>query len=97
MKQFLLLTIGFTPPTPEIMDAWGKWFESIADKMVGSGNGLGAGREITPDGSSKELPLGLDSITGYLVINAENIDEAQKIAETCPSITSIRVYEAMSM
>ena len=64
MKKFVFMTIGFTPPTPEIMDAWGKWFESIADKMVDSGNPLGAGREITRDGSAKELPLGLASITG---------------------------------
>lgn len=96
MKKFVFLAIGFQTPTPEIIDAWGKWFESIGDKIVDSGNPLGAAREITRDGS-KELPLGVDSITGYLIINAENIDEAEEIAKTCPIITGIRVYEAMSM
>ena len=78
------------------MDAWGKWFASIGDKTVDSGFRFGAAREITRDGS-KELPIGLDSITGYTVINADNLDEAEKIAQTCPFITGIRVYEAMSM
>lgn len=95
MKKFVLLHVGFKTPTPEIMEAWGKWFESIGDKTVDN-VGLGAAREITRDGS-KELPLGLDSITGYSIINAEDIDEAEKIAQTCPFITGIRVYEVRSM
>ena len=96
MKKFIFLSVGFVPPTPEIMEAWGKWFGSLADKTVDGGNHFGAGIEITRDGT-KELPLGLDSITGYTIINAENMDEAEKIAKTCPIITGIRVYEAMSM
>ena len=94
MKKFLLLSIGFEMPTPEIMEAWGKWFGSIADKTVDSG-GFSSGIEITRDGS-KELPWDLDSITGYLVINAEDMDEAEKIAKTCTIITSTRVYEIRS-
>jgi len=96
MKKFVLFAYGFETPTQEIMDAWGKWFASIGDKMINPGNPLGPGREITRTGT-KELPLGLDSLTGYMIINAENIDEAEKIAKECPIITSIRVYEAMSM
>ena len=90
MKKFVLLSIGFETPTPEIMEAWGKWFGSIADKTVDSGS-FTSGIEITRDGT-KELPLGLESITGYLVINAEDMDEAEKIAKTCPIITGTRVY-----
>jgi hypothetical protein len=37
------------------------------------------------------------AITGYIVIQAENLQEAEKIAQKCPSITSIRVYEIRSM
>ena len=94
MKKFVLLSIGFETPTPEIMEAWGKWFGSIADKTVDSGS-FTSGIEITRDGT-KELPLGLESITGYLVINAEDMDEAEKIAKTCPIITGTRVYEIRS-
>ena len=96
MKKFVIFHFGFEMPTPEIMDAWSKWFESIGDKIVDPGSPLGNGREISPSGT-KELPMGLESLTGYTVINAASIDEAEKIAKGCPMITSVRVYEAMSM
>ena len=96
MKKFVLMSVGFETPTPEIQEAWGKWFALIASKIVDSGSPLGAGREVTKTGT-KELPRGLDSITGYTIINAESMDEAEQIASTCPIITSMRIYEAMSM
>ena len=96
MKKFVLLTYGYETPTQAIMDAWGNWFATIGDKIVDSGNPFGPGREITHTGT-KELPHDLGAITGYTIINADNIDEAVKIAKGCPIITSIRVYEAMSM
>jgi hypothetical protein len=96
MKKFVFLTYGFEPPTQEIMDAWNNWFASIGDKMVDSGSPFGPGREITHTGT-KELSHDLGAITGYLIINADSIDEAEKIAQDCPIITSVRVYEAMSM
>ena len=96
MKKFMLLHYGFEKPTPEIMAAWGSWFESIADKSVENGGFHGAAREISHDGS-KDLPMAMDSITGYSIINAENLDEAEKIAQDNPFIASIRVYEIMSM
>jgi len=96
MKKFVFLFFGFEPPTQEMMDAWNKWFASIGDRLVDSGSPLGAGREISQSGI-KELPLGADSITGYTIINADSLDEAEKIANTCPIITSIRVYELMAM
>jgi hypothetical protein len=96
MKKFVFLTYGFVPPTPEIMEAWGNWFASIGDKMVDSGGPSGGGREITRAGTT-DLPLDLDAFTGYVVINAADLDEATAIAETCPIITAIRVYETRSM
>ncbi len=70
------------------------WFKSIEDKIVDQ-VGLGNGIEITKNGIT-ELTMDKDAITGYLVINAENIDEAIKIAQNCPIITSTKVYEVMS-
>lgn len=96
MKKFVLLTYGFVPPTPEIMKAWGEWFASIGDKMVDSGGPGGGGREITKDGT-RDLAMDLDAFTGYVIINAADLDEATAIAEACPIITAIRVYETMSM
>ena len=90
----MLLSYGFQKPTPEIMRAWGKWFESIADKTADSGHFMGA-REISKSGT-KELPMGMESITGYTIINAESLDVAEKIARDNPYIASIRVYEIMT-
>ncbi len=95
MKKFIILQNGYETPTDEIMEAYGKWFGSIQDKIIDMST-LGKGREITKSGTSK-LSMDLDSTTGFLVINAEDIDEAVEIAESSPIITNVRVYEAMSM
>jgi hypothetical protein len=90
----MLLHFGFEKPTPEIMAVWGKWFESVADKTVEHGGFSGA-REISHSGI-KDLPMGMESITGYSIINAESLDDAEKIAQDNPFIASIRVYEIMA-
>ena len=94
MKKYMILHFGFEKPTPEIMTAWGKWFESIADRTVDSGGFSGA-REISRSGT-RELPMGMESITGYNIITAASLDEAEKIAQGNPFIASIRVYEIRS-
>ena len=92
MKRYMLLHFGFEKPTPEIMEAWGKWFQSIADKTVENGGFHGEAREISSDGV-EELTMGPDAITGYSIIHAESIEDAEKIAQENPFINSIRVYE----
>jgi len=94
MGKFIILQNGYMTPTDEIMESYGKWFGSIQDKIVEMST-LGKGREITKSGT-KKLSMDLDSTTGFLIINAENMDEAVKIAESSPIITNVRVYEAMS-
>jgi hypothetical protein len=91
VKKFLLLHYGFEQPTPEVMEAWGKWLESIADVNLDQG-GFAAGREISRAGTV-DLPWGMKSITGYNVIEAESLDDAERIAGENPFISSIRVYE----
>ena len=95
MKKFMFLHMGFENPTPEIMEAWMAWFESIADKQVDQG-GFSNGREISKSGT-KDLPWDMDCITGYNIIEAESIDEAEKLAQSNPFISSIRIYERRSM
>lgn len=91
MKDFIILHYGFEQPTPEEMGAWNAWFESVSDVMVERG-GLGDGREISSSGIA-ELPFASDSITGYTIIQASDLDEATRIAERCPVVASTRVYE----
>ena len=95
MKKFVMLHYGFEKPTPEIMAAWGTWFKEHEGSMT-ENCGFGNAREISADGT-KELPMGTGSITGYTAINAESMDEAEKIASGNPFIESIRIYEVRGM
>ncbi|MBT8447473.1 MAG: hypothetical protein HKO62_02740 [Gammaproteobacteria bacterium] len=95
MKRFMLLHFGFEKPTPEIMEAWKNWFASIADRQVEQG-GFAGGRELSAAGS-RELAWDMEAITGYNIIEAEDLDAAEAIASTNPFIASIRVYELRSM
>ena len=89
MKKFVLLHYGFEKPT-----AWGKWFETTKPYTVDAG-GFGNGREISKNGT-KDLPLGPESITGFTIVNAASLDDAEKLAQGNPYISSIRVYEVRS-
>ena len=82
MKKFVFLTYGFEKPTPEIMASWCKWFESIKDNIIDKGQ-LSGGREISKTGT-KDLPLGLDSITGFMIMSADSLDAAEKRAHSNP-------------
>ena len=92
MKKFMLLHVGFEKPTAEIMESWKQWFESIADRSVEHGGFHGGALEITSDGT-EELTMGPDAITGYSIVLADSLEEAEAIARDNPFITSIRVYE----
>ena len=91
MSKFVLAHIGFEQPTDEIMAAWMKWFEEIADVTV-ENIGLNPGKEVSADGI-KDISFDAQVTTGFTIIEVESLDEAVKIAEACPSITSIKVQE----
>jgi hypothetical protein len=96
MKKFMYLYVGPWLFEPEIMKGWQDWFAAVGPHLVDSGNPFAGGREVTKAGSS-ELAVGPGAITGYSIINAENLDEAEKLLEGCPIIESVRIYEAASM
>ena len=97
MKKFIMLHCGFEMPTPEIMGAWKAWFEANADRMVAQGGfKFDTAIEISKAGT-QALPGGLEAVTGYNIIEAESLDEAEEIAKSNPFITSIRVYEMREM
>lgn len=73
-----------------------KWFADIKEHVVDSGNPFGPGKEVAKAGI-KDLALDKTALAGYTVIKAGSMEEALKIAQSCPMITAMRVYEAMSM
>ncbi len=96
MSSFLFLYKGFVPPTPEIGKAWMTWFDDVGDRMVDSGHPLTAGVEVTQEGAT-DLPLGLDSFTGYSIVDATSLDDAVALARTNPMVTSVVVHELARM
>ena len=94
MSKFVLAHIGFEQPTEEIMSAWMKWFEDIKDVTV-ENVGLGVGKEVSSVGI-KDINFDSQVTTGYTIIDVESLDEAVKIAQACPSTTSIKVQEVRS-
>jgi hypothetical protein len=95
MNKYVLLHYGFEKPTLEIMSAWGKWFETFKDNIIDMAGPFGGGREISKAGT-RDLPLGRESITGFTVVRAGSLDEAEKMAQSNPYIESVRIYEVMS-
>jgi len=95
MSKFVFLYHGQSEPTEDVMAAWHEWFDSIGSHIVDSGNPFGPGREVT-DGTGVELASAMAPATGYSIVNADSLDEAEKLLVGCPS-TVTRVYEAMPM
>lgn len=97
MKKFVVLTYGFIPPTDDIKQAWGAWFTANGPKLVDPGSPFGRGVELTKTGRT-ELTLGSpEPLVGYCILNAESLDEAERLVSTMPIIDSVRIYEANSM
>jgi hypothetical protein len=96
MKKFVLMYVGMWEHTPEVMNGWTKWFEVLGDRVVDSGNPFGPGKEITKTGTI-DLPQDENAIVGYTIINAQSLEEVEKLAKDCPIITSVKIYEAMPM
>lgn len=88
----MLLHYGFDQPTPEVMATWGRWFEAVADRSVAHGGFHGGAREVSRQGA-RDLPMDQDAITGFSIIRAEDLDDAERIARENPFIAAIRVYE----
>ena len=48
-------------------------------------------------GFEQPTPEIMESITGYNIIEAEDLDAAEKVAQDNPYIASVRVYEIRPM
>ena len=96
VKKFLMLHYGYEEPTPQIMAAWGAWFAKVGDHFADMGSPLGDGLEVTKSGQ-RDLSPATGAATGYSIISAESRDEAERLLEGCPIISSVQLYEAMPM
>ena len=75
-----------------LMQQWMDWLGSMAaqNKVVSSGNRLGSqGKVVRPgklvtDGPYTELK---EFVGGYIIVRADSVEEAAKMAKNCPILT----------
>ena len=95
MKKFVLLAHGDMQQSPEFRDAHMKWWSSMKDHVVDSGNPLFNGRTVSKDGRAAEVTPEMNPVLGYSIVQAESIDDAVALLAECPM--DMWVYEAMPM
>ena len=99
MNEFVLIfrtdclaEVKFSPNEMQsIMQHWQNWIGSIAaqNKLANTGNRLGSnGATLKPGNVISNGPYTeiKEIITGYIIIRAESIDEAAKVAKGCPLV-----------
>jgi hypothetical protein len=80
----------------QIMDAWGRWFGSLADALVDGGNPFGPSASVSPGGGVTEGAP--SALTGYSIIKSDSLKQATESARGCPILTdggSVEVYETV--
>ena len=95
MSKFVFLAHGEMDRSPEAQEAHMKWWSSIQDHVVDSGNPLFNGRNVTKGGTATELGADTEPALGYSIVQADSLDEAIGLLEGCPM--DMWVYEAMPM
>ena len=97
MKEYLLLLRGGRPMTSKSeeenkaeLKAWGAYMGELQKKDQLSG-GLplaSGGRTVSAKSTSPEAVTSAREgiVGGYLIVRADNLDEATKIAKACPHI-----------
>jgi len=89
----------------EHMDAWGVWMGGLAQdgKLVGGQPLMNPGKTLTEKGTKvtdRPLAEGKELVGGYILVKADNLDEAAGLAQGCPGFEhdcSIEVREINPM
>jgi hypothetical protein len=96
LQKFILIfrfKADAPPPTPDQMKAsqekWGQWMGGLAQQGKLAGGEQVAFGGITISGIKKEVAdrpvvANNEMVTGYMLINAKNVKEAEVIAKDCP-------------
>jgi hypothetical protein len=80
-------------PSAEEEAAWGQWFQEISGTIADFGHRVG---RVSPLGST----TGDNVLSGYVVINADDLDAATAVAKGCPGLQNgggVEVGETVDM
>jgi hypothetical protein len=102
MAKFLMVYYGGKMETDpkkqkESMDTWMKWFKDLGKAVVDPGNPTMPGKMLGKSGAKN---ISGDLITGYTVLQADNLDAALKLAKGSPQLNAggqVAVYSIMEM
>lgn len=78
-------------------EAWGAWFGRIGGAIVDRGNRVGTARTVPGTNGGDPATAVL---TGYVVVAADNLAAATKLAGGCPGLAngvSVEVAEVVAM
>ncbi|MDG2027248.1 MAG: hypothetical protein P8J50_09070 [Acidimicrobiales bacterium] len=83
----------------EMMNAWQSWFASLGENLLNGGNPITFAKTIGSHGSVSDGG-GSNPLTGYGIVQADNIDAAVDMAKGCPALANdgnVEVAEAIDM
>ncbi len=91
MPQFIFAYHGGkTPDTPEegaqIMAAWQAWMGGMGSALVVPGAPVGLSKTVSTGGVADDG--GANPLSGYSVVQADDIDAACDMAKGCPMVIS---------
>ena len=93
---------GAKPASPEEgakhMAKWKAWIDGLGDAAVNPGTPLGKSRIVSADGVSDDG--GPNPMSGFSIVQADNIDGAIQMAKKCPFLDlggTLEVAEVMEM
>jgi len=103
MANYILAFHGGTmPENPDDIEKvkakWGAWMGQVGKAMTNQGAPLGKSSTVTTSGVSDDG--GANPISGFMVLEADSMENAIEMAKTCPHIDfggSIEVAEMMKM
>jgi len=103
MPNYLLAYHGGSIPEGDeaqaaSLDAWNDWMEAVGGQLLDGGSPVGASRTVNADGGVTDTEG--DRVTGYSIIEADDIDAAIEIARGCPILAdggSVEVAELVEM
>ena len=102
--NYVILYSGGSMPESEseqqaAMQAWEDWYSRIGNALVDAGNPFGPrAKSITSDGMIMDDSDGCMP-SGYSIIQADSIDSAVMLAQTCPILkdgAKVSVYETFN-
>ena len=101
MSNYVLAFRGRPDRTPQPGEdqEWAAWFRALGSAIADFGNRVGSARTLPSRQSSD--PAGPEGrvLTGYIIVTADDLDAAARLASGCPGLAhdvSVEVAEVVS-